>query len=445
MVLEKLGDSLRGAVRRIVGATRVDSSLVKEVVKDIQRALIQADVNVKLVLKLTKDVERRALTEKPPAGMTAREHTVRIIYDELVNVMGKTRDLPIKKQRIMMVGLYGSGKTTTIGKLGKYLQKRGLNVGFIAADVHRPAAYDQLSQIAESINVPLCGDKDAKKAESVVKRGLKEFKDYDVVIVDTSGRHSLEDDLIKELEGLARIAKPDEILLVLDATIGQQAGPQAKAFHDAVGITGVIVTKMDGAAKGGGSLSAVSETEAPIVFVGTGEKLEDIERYDASRFISRMLGMGDLESLMERAHEVLDEDHAEKVARKMLSGKFNLRDMYEQMDAVSKLGPLQKIFSMIPGMPGRLSEEQILETQKRLKKFKIIMNSMTSEEMENPRIIKSSRVMRIARGSGTTTKDVRELIKQYNMSRKAIKGLGGNRKIQRQMQKMMKSGEFKLE
>jgi signal recognition particle subunit SRP54 len=444
MVLEALGESLRSALRRIVGATRVDERLVKEVVKDIQRALLRADVNVKMVVNLTKEVERRALTEKPPAGMTAREHTIKIIYEELVKIMGETRELPIKKQKIMMVGLYGSGKTTSIGKLGKYLQKRGLKVGFIAADVHRPAAYDQLSQIADSINLPLYGDKDEKKAEKVLKKGLKEFEDYDVVIVDTSGRHSLEDDLINELKNLAKIAKPNEILLVLDSTIGQQAGPQAKAFHEAVGITGVIITKIDGAAKGGGALSAVSETKAPIVFLGAGERLDDLERYDASRFISRMLGMGDLETLMEKAKDVLDEDEAEKIAKKMLSGKFNLKDMFEQMEALTKMGPLQKLLSMIPGMPGKLSEEQVIETQRRLKKFKVIMNSMTAQEMENPRIIKSSRISRIAKGSGTSYKDVRELLKQYNMSRKAIKGLGGNRKVQRQLEKMMKSGDFKM-
>jgi signal recognition particle subunit SRP54 len=444
MVLEKLGDSLRRAVRRIVGATHVDETLVKEVVKDIQRAMIQADVNVKLVLRLTKEVERRALTEKPPAGMTAREHTVKIIYEELVDLMGETRELPMKNQRIMMCGLYGSGKTTTIGKLAKHLQKRGLKVGLIAADVHRPAAYDQLSQIAEQIHVPIYGDRDEKKADKVLKKGLDKFDDYEVIIIDTSGRHSLEDDLIGELKRMAKIAKPDEIVLVLDATIGQQAGPQARAFHEAVGVTGVVVSKIDGAAKGGGALSAVAETDADIMFVGTGEKLDDFERYDSARFISRMLGMGDLETLMEKAGEVLDEEKAEKIAKKMLSGKFNLKDMYDQMEALTKMGPLQKLFSMMPGMPGKLSEEQIIDTQRRLKKFKVIMNSMTSEELENPRMIKSSRVMRIAKGSGTNPKDVRELIKQYNMSRKAIKGLGGNRKVRRQLEKMMKSGEFNM-
>jgi len=444
MVLEKLGASLRNALRRIVGATHVDESLVKEVVKDIQRALIQADVNVNLVLRLTKKVEKRALTEKPPAGMTSREHTIRIIYEELVKIMGTTKELPIQKQRIMMCGLYGSGKTTTIGKLGKHFQKRGMKVGFIAADTHRPAAYDQLSQLAESIHVPIYGDRDEKKAEKVLKRGLKEFEDYDVIITDTSGRHSLEDELIKELKNLAKILNPDEILLVLDATIGQQARPQAKAFHEAVGITGVVVTKIDGAAKGGGALSAVATTKAPVVFVGVGEKIDDFERYNAPRFISRMLGMGDLESLMEKAQEVLDEEKTEKIAKKMLSGKFNLKDMYEQMEALTKMGPLQKVLSMIPGMPGRLSEEQVIETQRKLKKFKVIINSMTTEELENPKIVKSSRIMRIARGSGTHQKDVRELIKQYNMSRKAIKGLGGNRKVQRQLEKMLKSGEFKF-
>src|SRR3989449_1443249 len=301
MVLEKLGGSLREALRKIAGASYVDESLIKEIVRDIQRALIQADVNVQLALAITKQLQRRALEEKPPAGMSPREHVVRIIYEELVKILGSTRDVPIQKQRILLVGLYGQGKTTTAGKLAKFFQKKGLSGGPIAAAVHRPAAYDQLKQLAEQINASFYGDPTAKDATKIAKAGVKALESIDVIIVDSSGRHAPEPDLIKEIEAVAKAVLADERLLVIDATVGQQAGPQAKAFPDAVGITGVIVTKLDGTAKGGGALSAVAEVKAPIVFIGVGEKIDDLEKFEPPRFISRLLGMGDLETLLERA------------------------------------------------------------------------------------------------------------------------------------------------
>ena len=439
MVLEKLGQSLRDALKKIANASHIDPTIVKEVVKDIQRALLQADVNVKLVVSMTKNLETRALTEKPPAGMSSREHVIRIIYEEIVRIIGSTREIQPKKQRILMVGLYGQGKTTTAGKLAKQLQKKGLKIAMIACDVHRPAAYDQLSQIGKKLNVPVYGDPTEKKALKILKAGLKEFKDDDIIIIDTSGRHSLEKSLIEEIKDLSEEAKADERFLVLDATVGQQAGPQAKAFHDAVGVTGVILTKMDGSAKGGGALSAVAETGAPICFIGVGEHLEDLEKFEPARFVSRLLGMGDIQSLLEKAQEMMDEETAEDTARKMMSGRFTLKDMYDQMEMLEGIGPLSKVANMIPGISGKVSEKDMEASQERLKKFKVIMDSMTKEELEDPRILKSSRVMRISRGSGTTPKDVRELLKQYNMSKKAIKGFMGNRKMRRQLMKQMKT------
>jgi len=338
MVLDALGDALRNTLRKIAGASHISPELIKELVKDIQRALIQSDVNVRLALELSKTIENRALEEKAPAGMTGREHVVRIVHQELVKAIGESRSLKLGPQKIMLVGLYGQGKTTTTGKLGKHFKKKGLNLGLIAADVHRPAAFDQLSQIGEQIQVPVFGSSDNKDAGKVVKEGLEEFKELDVVIVDTAGRHALDEELISEMKSISKIVKPDEILLVMDATVGQQAGPQAQAFHDAVGVSGVILTKLDGSAKGGGALSAVAVTKAPIVFVGTGESLDSLETLDPDRFISRLLGMGDLQTLLERAEEVLDAESAEDTARKMLSGKFTLIDMREQMEALTKMG-----------------------------------------------------------------------------------------------------------
>ncbi len=442
MVLDNLGQSLRDAIKKIANASHVDQKLVKEVVKDVQRALLQADVNVKLVLSMTKELENRALTEKPPPGMSSREHVIRIVYEELVKILGKPKEIPAKPQRILMVGLYGQGKTTTTGKIGRDLQKRGMKVGLVAADVHRPAAYDQLSQIGKKLNIPVFGDPKEKNAVKIAKMAIKEFDGFDVVIFDTSGRHALEDDLIQEIKDVAKTVDAEQKILILDAQTGQQAGPQAKAFHEAVGLTGVVITKLDGTAKGGGALSAVAETGAPICYIGVGEHLEDFEKFDPDRFISRLLGMGDIKSLIEAASEVMDEEKAEEAARKMMSGRFTLKEMYDQMEMLQGMGPLKKIAAMMPGLSDKLKDQDMEATQERLRKFRVIMDSMTEQELEDPRLIKSSRVARIAKGSGTNPKDVRELLKQYNMSKRAMKGFLGNRKMRRQLMKQFKGADL---
>jgi signal recognition particle subunit SRP54 len=443
MVLDNLGDSLKRTIKKIANAVHVDAKLVKEVVRDIQRALLQADVNVKLVLELSKKIEQRALEEKPPAGMTNREHVIHIVYDELVHIVGVSRELAIKKQVIMMVGLYGQGKTTTCGKLAIYFKRKGLRPALIAGDVHRPAAYEQLKQIAEQVEVPFYGDKNEKKAVSVIKEGLNKFKRAaDVIIVDTSGRHKLEDDLISEMKDIFKAIKPDEKLLVMDAAMGQQAGPQAKAFNDAIGITGIVLTKLDGTAKGGGALSAASEVGAPIVFVGTGEHSADFEKFDPSGFISRLLGMGDIKSLLERAEESMKGKDAEKTARKLMSGKFNLNDMYEQMNMISGMGPLSKVAEMLPGgMSGKLKGVNMDETQQKLKRFRVIMDSMTDKERENPELIQASRIKRIARGAGVENKDVKEVLKYYNMTKRMMKGFSSDRKMRRNLMRQLDFGK----
>lgn len=443
MVLDNLGDSLKRTIKKIANAVHVDAKLVKEVVRDIQRALLQADVNVKLVLELSKKIEQRALEEKPPAGMTNREHVIHIVYDELVHIVGASRELLIKKQVIMMVGLYGQGKTTSCGKLAIYFKRKGLRPVLIAGDVHRPAAYEQLKQIAEQVEVPFYGDKTEKNAVNVIKEGLNKFKRAaDVIIVDTSGRHKLEGDLISEMKDIFKAIKPDEKLLVMDAAMGQQAGPQAKAFNDAIGITGIVLTKLDGTAKGGGALSAASEVGAPIVFVGTGEHSADFEKFDPSGFISRLLGMGDIKSLLERAEESMKGKDAEKTARKLMSGKFNLNDMYEQMNMISGMGPLSKVAEMLPGgMSGRLKSVDMDETQQKLKRFRIIMDSMTNTERENPELIQASRIKRIARGAGVENKDVKEVLKYYNMTKRMMKGFSSDRKLRRNLMRQLDFGK----
>ncbi|ADD08726.1 signal recognition particle protein Srp54 [Candidatus Aciduliprofundum boonei] len=445
-MLDSLGESLRNTIRKISKAGYVDESLIKEVVRDIQRALLRADVEVHLALKLSKNVERRALEEKPPSGMSHRDFLIKIIYEELVAILGKEKEVALKPQKLMLVGLYGQGKTTTAGKLARYFHKKGLSVALIACDVHRPAAYEQLKQIGEQLNVPVFGIPGEKDARKIAREAVKKMKDYQVQIFDTSGRHALEDDLIEEIKDLKEIIQPDEIFLVLDATIGQQAGKQAKAFHDAVGVTGVIITKMDGSAKGGGALSAVAATGAPVVFIGTGEHLEDLEHFNPTRFISRLLGMGDLETLLETAKELeLKEEEAEKVMERMMSGKFNLKDMYEIWEQMAKPGLLQKILYSLPFFKmGDIDKGMVEESEEKLRKYRIIMDSMTYEELENPEIIKSSRIKRIARGSGRSEQEVRSLLKEYNRMKKTMKQMRGNRKLMRALRKQLKSGDFDM-
>ena len=443
MVLDDLGSSLKGTLKKIANAVHVDSKLIKDVVRDIQRALLQADINVKLVLELSKKIEKRALQEKPPAGMSNREHVIRIVYEELVELLGDSRELPIKKQIIMMVGLYGQGKTTTCGKLATFFKRKGLRPVLIAGDIHRPAAYEQLKQIADQVKVPFYGDKKEKSAVKLVKEGIDKYKRVsDVIIVDTSGRHKLEDNLIDEMKDIFNTIKPDEKLLVIDAATGQQAGPQAKAFNDAVKITGIVLTKLDGTAKGGGALSAAAEVGAPIVFIGTGEHASDFEKFEPAGFISRLLGMGDIKSLLEKAEESLKGKDAEKTARRIMSGKFTLHDMYNQMDMLKGMGSLKKIKDMLPGgFPGqsKLKDEDMDSTEIKLQKFRVIMDSMTEEEMNDPNIIRASRIKRIARGAGVENRNVKELLKYYNMTKRMMKGFSSTRD-QKRLMKRLKMG-----
>ncbi len=444
MVLEGLGKSLRDVIGHISGSTVIDENLVRDVTRELQRALLQADVNVQLVLEITNRIQDRAINEEPPAGKSPKDHVIRIIYEEMVSLLDNGDGLQLKPQTIMMVGLYGQGKTTTTGKLANYFVKKGFTVGLIGADVYRPAALDQLRQLGEKVNAEVYGEPEETDAAGIVERGMKKFSDKKIVIIDTSGRHALEEDLIKELKDIARVAEPDERILVLDSQVGQQAGPQADAFHKAVGVTGVILTKMDGTAKGGGALSAVAKTNARIVFIGVGEHIRDLEPFDADRFISRLLGMGDLASLVRMAKEEIGEDEAlEQVARNMLSGRFTLTDMYQQMQAVGKMGPLQKVMSMIPGMSNMEDKIDYEASQAKLVRYKVIMDSMTPKEKDEPSIIKGKRIDRIAAGAGVPGHDVRELLKQYNQSKKMMGSFGKDRKMRKKMMKQF--GNMDLE
>jgi signal recognition particle subunit SRP54 len=432
MALDRLGSSLTDAIKKIFRASVVDEAAVKELVRDIQRALLQADVNVQLVLGISKRIEERALKEKVPPGISRREHVIKVVYEELTRFVGE-RPVPLnvepgKRRIVMLVGIQGSGKTTTAAKLARFYQKRGLKPALICADTYRPGAFAQLQQLANRINVPIFGDPKNKDPVKVVSEGLKQFPDKDLIIVDTAGRHKEERELIKEMKTLEQKIKPDEIVMVVDGTIGQQALIQAKTFHEATPIGAILVTKLDGSARGGGALSAVAATGAPIKFIGTGEKIEDIESFVPSRFVGRLLGMGDLETLLEKVKEA-EIKVPEKKARAILSGKFTLTDMYEQFQAVKGMGPFRKVLQMLPGMSANIPDEMLNQAEGRLEKWRVIIQSMRPEEKENPKVFNSSRVKRVARGSGTTEKDVKELLKQYLMMRKLMKQFKRRKKL----------------
>lgn len=435
-MIDNLSISLQNVVKKIVRARRIDPHTIDEMVKDIQRSLLQADVNVGLVMGLSKRIKERSLKEKPLAGANPREHVVRIVYQELVEVIGKSTYVPLKNQKILMVGLYGGGKTTTVAKLARYFQRKGLKPAVICADSDRPGAYDQLKKLCEQINVLFYGEKDSDTL-TIIKNGLKEIKG-DVKLIDTAGRHALNSDLIKEIKKVHKLVKPDQNFLVIDGSMGQLAGKYAKDFDDAIGITGVIITKLDGTSKGGGALSAISETNSSIAFIGIGEKLDDLERFDPDRFISRLLGMGDIKSLIEKAEESSAVEDLD--VESMIRGKFTLKDMYKQLEAISKLGPIKQVMQMMPiGLGMEVSDEAYKVTKDRLSRYKVIMDSMTDEEMQEPRVIGSSRIKRITMGSGTSSEDVRELLKYHKMMKNAMKGLRGGKFPMRKLMKRFKT------
>jgi signal recognition particle subunit SRP54 len=425
MALDNLGKAINAALRKLTRGV-VDEKLVKEICRDIQRALLQADVNVKLVFDLTSRIEERALKEKLPPGISRAEHVTKIVYDEITSILGEKKEkiqITGHPTKLLMVGIQGSGKTTTCGKLARHFQKKGFKVGVVCADTFRPGAYEQLSQYAP---VDVFGDPEQKNAIKLAKEGVSHFaKKMDLVIVDTAGRHKEEASLIEEMKRISKAVNPDEVILVIDGTIGQQAHQQAEAFMDATDIGSIIITKLDGSAKGGGALSAVHATGAPIKFIGEGEKIDALEEFDPKRYVARLLGLGDLESLLAKVTEATEQHElTEKDALKFIKGKFSLKDMYQQLEMVSSMGPLQQVMQMIPGFGANIPSDMVELSEDRLKKFRIIMDSMTEKELEDPKRIHFSNIKRISRGSGTTRREVKELLDQYNMMKKLFKQFG---------------------
>ncbi len=450
MALEGLKAGIFGAIGRLKGKRKLDEAEMKELSKSIRRALLEADFNVRQSKEITARLEERMIEEEPLPGINLQTHAMNIIYTELVRLLGPPREIRPHNQTILMVGLYGQGKTTTTAKLAEWWRRRhGVKVAVIEADVQRPGAYEQLKQLLADSSVEVYGEPDNKNAEEIVRNGLAKVGNADVVIVDTAGRDRLDDELQAELERIHKVANATERFLVIDAQVGQAAGPVAAGFHDLVGVSGVIVSKLDGTARGGGALSAVATTGAPIVFIGEGEKVADLEKFESDRFISRLLGMGDIRGLIDIAPESLDQEEAMRLTERMMSGRFTLNDMYKQMEMMSKVGTIDKLMSFLPGNMlgglGGMSKSQKEAMQGNLDRYRTIMDSMTGWEKNEPAKIKADRIQRIARGSGVKEKDVRELIAQWKRSRKMMKGMGGNRKLNKQMRKMMKDGEMDMD
>lgn len=418
------GEGLRKALSRISRSTIIDAKTIKEFNKDLQKVLLSSDVEVDLVFKFTKEIEKKALSSRPPAGVPPREYIINIVYDGLVDLMGKRHQPEIKPQKILLLGLYGSGKTTTAAKLAKFYQSRGLSAGLICCDVLRPAAYEQLETLSKQANVAFFGIKDEHNPANVAKVGLEKLKGKQVIICDTSGRNALDSNLIEELRQVSSEFNPDKKFLVISADIGQSAGTQARKFNESTKINGVIVTKMDGSGKGGGALSASNAAGADVVFIGIGEKLNDLEQYDPDKFIGGLLGIPDIALLVDRVQEAVKESNINP--KDIDVAKMDFETFYQQLKAINKVGPLKNIFGMMGASD--VPKEVVEQSEDKLKKYKFIISSMTKEERGNERLLhESSRVKRIASGSGTTEKDVHELIANFNKMKKSYKMLKNNR------------------
>ncbi len=444
------GESLRSAMEKLRNSSSLDKEAVKEAVKEIQRALISSDVEIGVVLKLSREIESEAFKDLPE-GINRKEHVLKATYEKLSSMLGGHAKTPERPKKILLCGLYGSGKTTTAGKLAKWYSKRGLKVGLIGADVFRPAAMEQLKTLAEKTNTQFFGNEKEKNAAKVVQEGLEKLKGCELIICDSAGRSALDEELKKEMKAIDKIFNADEKWLVIGADLGQVAKKQAQAFHEIVGVNGVIITRMDGSAKGGGALAACSSTGAKVYFIGVGEKAEDLQEFDATRYLSRVMGYGDLQALLEKATEAQEEEGID--AEEMLSSEFNLQMFYQQMKAARKIGPMGKVLEMM-GMKGQVPKEITEMGEKKLNKYGYIIDSMTVKEREEPEILSKSRIARIAKGSGTAQEDVRELLKSFKKMKKAFRQLSsidtkkfeeGKGMSMQKLQKMFtKKKKFKL-
>ncbi len=438
MAFEALTDKLSHILKKIKGQARISESNIDEMLKEIRIALLEADVNYKVVKEFTNTVKEKAIGQEVLSKLNPSQMIVKIVHDEIESLLGSdSSEIQYQINRptvIMLVGLQGSGKTTSAGKLA-YLMKNKLNkkVLLAACDVYRPAAIEQLVTIANSINVDVVNMGTSANPVDIAKSAKKKAFDdhYDVLIIDTAGRLQIDEPLMQELNNIKNEVNPDEILLLIDAMAGQDAVNVANEFNAQLTLTGAIMSKLDGDARGGAALSIKHMTGVPIKFSGTGEKLSDLDVFHPDRMADRILGMGDIMTLVEKAQEEISEQEAKKTVNKMMSGKFDLLDMLEQMKKIKKIGSLGGLLKMIPGLP-KISSEQLSAAEKEMQLFEVIINSMTNEEKHNPEILKYSRKIRIANGSGKSVADINRVLKKYEQMKQAMK----------QMENYRKNGKF---
>ena len=428
MAFEGLQEKLQGVFRKLKGKGVLSESDIDEAMREIKLALLEADVNFKVVKDFVANVREKALGVEIHASLNPGQQVIKIVQDELVGLMGGTNSKltysPSGFSIYMMVGLQGTGKTTTCGKLAGYLKKNGKNPMLCACDIYRPAAIDQLEIVGQGVGIPVYADKESKDPVAIAEAAVKEARRLgkDVLIVDTAGRLQIDEALMEELRILKKTLRPHEILLVVDALMGQDAVTTAKGFADGLGVDGIVMTKLDGDARGGAALSTKTVTGKPIKFIGVGEKLDALEPFHPDRMASRILGMGDVMSLIEKLEADYEEDKAAELERKMAKNEFTLEDFLDQMAQIKKMGGLASVIGMVPGMgPGKMSDDQMAESEREFVRMESVMQSMTKEERKDPSILNASRRKRIAAGAGQPVSAVNSLVKKYEEARKMMK------------------------
>ncbi len=428
MAFESLSDKLQNTFKKLRGKGVLTEADINDAMREVKLALLEADVNFKVVKEFVSAAKEKAMGQDVLASLTPGQQVIKIVNDELVEMMGGTNSKltysPSGFTTLLMVGLQGTGKTTTCGKLAAYLKKNGKKPMLAACDIYRPAAIDQLEVVGKTVDVPVFTDRGNKVAEDIALKAKKEAerRGYDVLIVDTAGRLQIDQELMDELVRVKKAVKPHEILLVVDALTGQDAVNAAEGFNEALGIDGIIMTKMDGDSRGGAALSAKKVTGKPIKFIGVGEKADALEPFHPERMASRILGMGDMLSLIEKAQETYDEEKAAKLEKKLRKNEFTLEDFLDQMGEVQKMGGIGKMLDMIPGLgAGKISEDDIAKGEKEFKQMEAIIYSMTPAERKNPSLLNASRRKRIAAGSGQPVSKINSLIKKYEDTKKLMK------------------------
>ena len=435
MIFEGLSDKLQGALGKLKSKGKLTEKDVKDAMREVKLALLEADVNFKVVKDFIKKVQERCVGQDVMTSLTPAQHVIKIVNEELTSLMGDVQSKVMISSKpptiIMMVGLQGAGKTTTSGKLGNYLKKQGKKPLLVACDVYRPAAIKQLQVVGEKLDIPVFNRGDKESPVNIAKAGLSHAikNNHDLVIIDTAGRLHIDETLMDELKSIKSEVKPHEILLVVDSMTGQDAVNVSESFDEALGLDGVILTKLDGDTRGGAALSIRAVTQKPIKFIGMGEKLDDLEPFYPDRMASRILGMGDVLSLIEKAQDAIDMEKAKELEQKMKKQDFDFEDFLTQMEQIENMGPLDKVLGMIPGM-GNLKNQlgDVDLNGKEMRRTKAIIQSMTLEERRNPQILNASRKRRIAKGSGTSVQDINRLVKQLNEMKKMMKMFMGNQK-----------------